>query len=371
MKFTVNKSDFEKAITPVSIIAQSKAPDSALSGIYIEVDSGLLTMYCYDIEKGIKTSIEADVHVPGRIIADTHLVQVVRSMPDGDITFSADDNQSITITSGESVFQIMGRSAQGYPAMPEIKGHTAFSISKKQIKNIINKTFFSISKSDTNPLLKGSLFTIKDNTLTVSAIDGFRFAVRKEKSSVDNPDLDIKFILPGRAQQNLLRIMDDNDENISLELGNKHLIVLMDNLYLMIRLLDGEFPFYEKFIPPYTTTAVVNRDALIDSLERVAIVNEKMYSSAKLNFVNDTLRITCETESGKVNDLISVHMEGEPKEILFNQQFLIEALKCCDNENVKIRLAQGGKGTVIKADEKDENDESSYIYLIMPVRGRS
>lgn len=370
MIFTVNKTDFEKAITPVSIIAQSKTADSSLNGIYIEASGETLTLYCYDIEKGIKTTIDAYVSNAGKIIADSQIVPIVHSMPDGEITFRSDDNNVITLSSGDSEFQIMGRDASSYPAMPEIKGHTAFSITKKQMKNIINKTIFSISKDDTNPVLKGSLFQIKDNILTVSAIDGFRFAVRKEKSTIDNPDLDIGFIIPGKAQQNLLRIMEDNDDEINLELGNKHIIMMMDNLYLMIRLLEGEFPAYEKFIPEYTTTAVVNRDRFINSLERVAIVNEKMYSSAKLSFSNDVLKISCETESGKVNDQISVHMEGDEKEILFNQQFLIEALRCCENENVLVRIAENGRGTVIKATAEDENEDAGYLYLIMPVRGR-
>ena len=178
MIFTVNKTDFEKAITPVSIIAQSKTADSSLNGIYIEASGETLTLYCYDIEKGIKTTLDAYVSNAGKIIADSQIVPIVHSMPEGEITFRSDDNNVITLSSGDSEFQIMGRDASSYPAMPEIKGHTSFSITKKQMKNIINKTIFSISKDDTNPVLKGSLFQIKDNILTVSAIDGFRFAVR-------------------------------------------------------------------------------------------------------------------------------------------------------------------------------------------------
>lgn len=372
MKFTVNKTDFEKAIVPVSIIAQSKTADSTLNGIYIEAKDNELILYCYDIEKGIKTTLEADISEPGCIISDSQIVPIVHSMPDGDIEFSSDDKNTIMLSSGDASFQIMGRDGSTYPAMPEIKGHTAFSVTKKQMKNLINKTMFSVCKDDTNPVLKGSLFSIKDNMLTVSAIDGFRFAVRREKSAVDCPDLDISFIMPGKAEQNLLRIIDDSDDEIKLELGTKHIIMNMDNLYIMIRLLEGDFPNYEKFIPEYDTTAVIDRDSLITSLERVSIVNEKMHSSAKLNFVNDILRISCETESGKVNDCIPVHMEGEPKEVLFNQVFLIEALRACENDKVLLRLAESGRGMVIKATDEaeSENADSYYIYLVMPIRGR-
>lgn len=370
MKFTVNKADFEKAITPVSIIAQSKTAESALHGIYIEASENAVILYCYDIEKGIKTSVDGFVAAEGKIIADPQIVQIIHSMPDGEITFSSDDSFVITLGCGDSVFQIMGKDAKSYPAMPEIKGHTAFALTKKQMKNLIGKTIFSAGKDDSNPLLKGSLFEISDNTLTVSAIDGFRCAVRKEKSSVDNPELNISFILPGKAQQNIVRIMDDSDEEVSLELGTKHLIMMTDGLYMMFRLIDGEFPKYERYIPEYTSTAVISRDSFITALERVSIINEKMRSSAKLHFENDVLKISCETESGKINDNIAVHMTGEPKEILFNQNFLIEALRCCENDNVEMRLSENGRAAVITSTEEDRSDDSSYIYLVMPVRGR-
>lgn len=370
MKFTVNKTDFEKAITPVSIIAQNKTKDSDLNGIYIEAKDDVVTLYCYDLEKGIKTSLESFVASSGSIIADSNIVQIVHSMPDGDITFTSDDNYAITLSCGDSVFQILGKDAMTYPAIPEIKGHTAFSISKKQIKNLITKTVFSLSKDDTNPILNGSFFEIKNNTLTVSAIDGYRCAVRSEKSSVDNPDLNISFIIPGRAQMNLLKIMEDNDEEIQLELGNKHLIMYMDNLYFSVRLIEGDFPKYEKFIPEYTTTAVVSRDSFIDCLERVAIINSNLKSSARLVFSNDTLKVSCETESGKVSDTIPVHMDGDEKDILFNQNFILEALRCCENDNVLIRLSDSGRGTVITSTKEDTSEDSSYLYLIMPKRGR-
>ena len=160
MKFTVNKSDLVKAIVPVSIIAQSKTQDSTLNGVYIEAKNDVVTLYCYDLEKGIKTDIEAFVAADGNIIADSQIVQIIHSMPDGEITVSSDDNYVITVSCGESVIQILGKDAQSYPSMPDIKGHTAFSITKKQMKNLINKTMFSLSKDDTNPLLKGLTYFV-------------------------------------------------------------------------------------------------------------------------------------------------------------------------------------------------------------------
>ena len=132
MIFTVDKSAFEKAVTPVSIIAQSKAAESNAGGIFIEAKGDTLTLYCYDIEKGIKTTVSADVEKEGKIIADTQIVPIIHSLPEGEVRIEVDDNYIMRITSGDADFQILGRSGDVYPSMPEVKGYSSFRLSRKQ-----------------------------------------------------------------------------------------------------------------------------------------------------------------------------------------------------------------------------------------------
>ncbi len=370
MIFTVDKSAFEKAVTPVSIIASSKAAESSMGGIFIEAKGDTLTLYCYDIEKGIKTTVKADIEKEGRIISDVQLVPIIHSLPEGEITITVDDNYIMRITAGDADFQILGRSGEAYPSMPEVKGYSSFKLSRKQLRAMINKTLFAVSTDDTKPILKGSLFNVTSENITISAIDGFRVSVRGESSKSENPELNISFIMPGRAQQNLLRLMDDSDEDIVCELSNKHIIFIIDNLFILIRLLEGDFPDYKKYLPVHDTSAVVDRLSLIASLERVALINDKLKASARLNFANDQLKISCETDKGKINDLIPVYMEGDAIEVNFNQNYLIDALKACDDEKVLMKIASRGKGLVIVPRDEDKKDDSSYLQLVMPVRSR-
>ena len=235
---------------------------------------------------------------------------------------------------------------------------------------MISRTIFAVSNDDTKPVLKGSLFNVNSENITISAIDGFRVAVRSEKSESENHELDIKFIMPGKAQQNLIRLIDDSDEDIVCELSNKHIIFTLNNLFILIRLLEGDFPDYTKYVPQPDATAEVDRLSLIACLERVALINDKLKASARLKFSNDQLKISCETENGKINDLLPVYMEGEPIEVNFNQNYLIDALKACDNEKVHMRIASKGRGLVIVPREEDKKEESTYLQLVMPVRSR-
>ena len=210
MKFTAEKKVIEKTILPVSIVSQNKSSEASNDGIFIKAENDNVDFFCYDLEKGIKTNMEAFVAAPGSIVSDSQLVPIIHSMPDGEITISSDDNFIITISCGETQVQILGKDSEKYPDMPQVKGDISFTLTQKQLRNLITKTCFSLSKDDSNPLLRGSYFEIKENILTVSSIDGFRCAVRTEKSMTECPNVDITFILPGKAQTNLLKIQEEN-----------------------------------------------------------------------------------------------------------------------------------------------------------------
>ena len=147
-------------------------------------------------------------------------------------------------------------------------------------------------------------------------------------------------------------------------------MLILNNLFILIRLLEGDFPDYTKYVPEYDTTAVVDRVSLIASLERVALINDKLRASARLNFSNDQLRISCETEKGKISDLIPVYMNGDAIEVNFNQNYLIDALKACDDDMVEMRIASRGKGLVIVPRGEDKKEDAGYLQLVMPVRSR-
>lgn len=368
MIFTVDRNKFERAITPVSIVSQNKAPESKHSGILLEAKEGELTFYCYDVEKGIRTTVEADVESEGRIIVDPQIVPIIHSLPSGEIRIETDENFIIKLTSGEADFQILGRNGDTYPEMPRIKGFSKFKMTKKQFGSIINRTCFAVSKDESKPILRGSKFYVTSEKISVSAIDGFRVAVRNEKSESENPDLRISFIMPGKAQMSVLKLMDDSDEELYFELSNKHMIIKVDGMFMLFRLLEGEFPEYKRYLPEYVSTAEIDRASLISSLERVALINDKLKASARLIFSKGQLKINCETDKGKINDLIPCNVEGKDLEIHFNQNYLIDALKACDDDYVFLKIAEKGKGMVIEPRAEDVKEESGYLQLVMPVR---
>lgn len=372
MKFTADKKMLEKSITPVCLGVAPKNTDPLLEGIYLEAHDGLLTMCSYDREKGIRTTLEAEIEKEGKIVLDAQKTSaIIHSLPDGPVTFESDENLVLRIITDEADFQISGKDASNYPGLPDVKGDLNYTLQQNKLRAMINKTLFSVSQDDSKPIYTGSLFEINGNSLRITALDGFRVSMRREEGLTERDDLDLHFIMPGKAQNDLLRLISDSDQPVSVNMARKHIIFTFDNIYFITRLLDGEFLDYKKKIPPQrTVVARINTDRFIDSIERAAlIIDEKIKSSIKLNFNESCVNVSVATMLGKFKDEFSYEeIVSGSLEIGFNHKILLEALRAVNEEYITVTLSHNLGPMIITPDEKSEGDPDRFLYMILPVQ---
>ena len=372
MKFTADKKMLEKSIAPVCLGVAPKNTDPILEGIYIEAKDGILTMCSYDREKGIRTTLEADVEREGKIVVDAQKTSaIIHSLPDGPVTIEADENLIMRIVTDEADFQISGKDATNYPGLPDVRGDIDYTLQQNKIRAMINKTLFAVSQDDSKPIYTGSLFEIKGNSMRITALDGFRVSMRCDEGLTERDDLDLRFIMPGKAQSDLLRLISDSDRPISVNMARKHIIFTFDNVYFITRLLDGEFLDYKKKIPPQRTIgARINTARFIDSIERAAlIIDERIKSSIKLTFENSVLNISVATMLGKFKDEFVYEESVEGKlEIGFNHKILLEALRAINEEYITVTLSHNLGPMIITPDEKSEGNPDRFLYMILPVQ---
>ncbi len=374
MKFTADKKLLEKSITPVALGVAPKNTDPLLEGIYLEVKDGVLIMCSYDREKGIRTKLAVDMESEGKIVVDAQKTSaIIHSLPNGPVTIETDENLIMKIYTDEADFQISGKDATNYPGLPDVVGELDFTLQQNKIRNMINKTLFAVSTDDSKPLYTGSLFEIKGNLMRITALDGFRISMREEEGLTERDDLDLRFIMPGKAQNDLLRLIDDSEQPISVSMARKHIIFTFDNIYYITRLLDGEFLDYKKKIPSHTEIkAKINTSRFINSIERAAlIIDEKIKSSIKLNFADGAVNISCNTMLGKFKDEFSIDMEGTSMEIGFNHKILIDALRACGEEKISVSLSHNLGPMIITPEEGSEGNPERFLYLILPVQLKS
>ena len=372
MKFTADKKMLEKSIGPVCLGVAPKNTDPILEGIYIEAKDGTLTMCSYDREKGIRTTLDAEIEREGKIVVDAQkTAAIIHSLPDGLVTVEADENLIMKIITDEADFQISGKDATNYPGLPDVKGDLNYTLQQNKIRSMINKTLFAVSQDDSKPIYTGSLFEISGNTMRITALDGFRVSMRCDEGLTERDDLDLRFIMPGKAQSDLLRLISDSDRPISVNMARKHIIFTFDNVYFITRLLDGEFLDYKKKIPPQRTVeARINTARFIDSIERAAlIIDERIKSSIKLSFADSNLNISVATMLGKFKDEFSYEESFEGKlDIGFNHKILLDALRAINEEYITVSLSHNLGPMIITPDAKSEGNPDRFLYMILPVQ---
>ncbi|MBO4453033.1 MAG: DNA polymerase III subunit beta, partial [Clostridia bacterium] len=241
---------------------------------------------------------------------------------------------------------------------------------RKLMKDIINSTVFAVAQNESRPILTGELFMIADRTLTVVALDNYRLALRTEKNCIFNNDNNFSFVVPGKALSDLARIIDPTDEPLTVEFTAKYIIFKLDDTVFFSRLLEGEYLDYKRALPTNNRIfATVDRLDFIECAERASLlVDEKLHTPLRCRFEDNNLNISCATQLGSADDNINIKKTGDDIEIGFNNKYLLEALRACKDEKIKVSMSSPLMSMIIEPEEPDEN--SGYTYLVLPVKLR-
>ncbi len=369
IKFVSDKKTLLSLILPAATAASNKSTLPALEGLLFTLKDDNLTVCGYDLEKGVRTSGTVVPKEDGSIIINaSKMVSIVRNFPDCDILVEADDRNMVRISGGMSDFVIHGFAHEAFPSLPELGGENSFDISRPLMKDIINSTVFAVAQSEARPILMGELFMIENRTLTVVALDNFRLALREEKNCVFNNDNRFSFVVPGKALSDLARLLDDDEEPLRVEFTAKYIIFKLGTTVFFSRLLEGEYLDYKRALPTQNRIfATIDRVSFVESAERASLlVDEKLRTPLRCKFEDGNLNISCNTQYGSVNDNLHIDKQGTDIEIGFNNRYLLDALRACKDDTIKVSLSTPLMSMVIEPAEKDEN--SNYIYLVLPCK---
>lgn len=364
-------------IDVINTVQRAIAPKTALPILEcIKIDAngdGNVVFTGNNIDICIEYNTKCTVTEGGTIaIASKMFGEIVRRLPEGDVTISVNPSNFITkIKSGSSEFNIQGIAPDEFPDAPILDEKFRFILNEGSLKKLIRKTISFVAQNEgKKPVLTGALFEIKDNSLNVVASDGHRLAVVKEeiKETVNN----YKFVVPGMTLRELIKILKDEEDSVNIIVSDR--TVLFDFGYYQVysRLLDGEFLKYDAIISAVNTINVVaEKRYIMDSLERAQLlINDDISAKSenkvpvRFNIAYDKIDVSCITGKGQVNDTVPVELDGGELIIGFNCRFLLDALSACDEEQVKMEFSAPTSGCFIRS----VNNDDSYIYMILPVR---
>lgn len=363
MKLVCKKSNLLNGVQIVYKAVPSKTTMPILECILMDATKGEITLTANDMELGIETKIEGSIIEKGIIALDAKIFfEIVRKLPDNDITIEVEPNYNTIITCEKAKFNITGKSGEDFSYLPVIEKNEAIEISQFTLKEIIRQTIFSISDNDNNKLMTGELFEIEENILKVVSLDGHRISIRKIE--LKNSYGSQKVVVPGKTLNEISKILTgEADKDVSIFFTDKHVVFEFDSTVVVSRLIEGTyFKIDQMLSSDYETKVKVNKREFLNCIDRATLlVKEGDKKPIIINVSDGSMELSIHSTIGSMNEFIDIDKQGKDIMIGFNPKFLIDALKVIDEEEIDIYMVNPKAPCFIK----DANE--NYIYLILPV----
>lgn len=363
MKFICSKAELLNGLQVVSKAVPSKTTMTILECILVDCTQGAIKLTANDMELGIETTVVGMIEEPGTIALDAKIfLEIVRKLPDSNITITSDGNFQTVITCEKAKFNISGKSGEDFSYLPEIERNDSIVVSQFTLKEVIRQTIFSIADNDNNRLMTGELFEINGDELKVVSLDGHRISIRKIQ--LKNAYTPKKVVIPGKTLNEISKILSgETDRDVSIFFTDNHVVFEFDSTTVVSRLIEGEYFRIDQMLSSdYETKVTINKKEFLSCIDRATLlVKEGEKKPIIINITDGSMELKINSAIGSMNEQIDIEKAGKDLMIGFNPRFLIDALRVIDDEQVTIYLVNPKAPCFIR------NDENSYIYLILPV----
>lgn len=363
MKFISTKTELLKSTNIAIRAVPIHTTMPILYNILITAEGPDLKFTTNDMEMGIETHVQGTVVDNGMIAINAKLFsEIIRKLPEEEVTVESDENLSVLISCGQARFSIAGQSGDDFSALPNVDREQEVSIPQTTLKNLIQQTIFSIASSENNKIMTGELFEIKGNALRVISLDGHRISIRRVLLKEETEDK--KVIVPGKTLNEISKILSgEADDPVLIYLGRNHMVFQMKETKVVTRLIDGEYFNVDQMISyDYDTAVKINRQVLLSCIDRATLfVREGDKKPIIIDITDNTLRLSIDSPIGSMDESIPVSKEGKNISIGFNPRFMLDALRAIDDDVVSLYMINAKSPCVIR------DDDGTYTYLILPV----
>jgi DNA polymerase-3 subunit beta len=369
MEIVVRKNDLLRELQFFQGIVERKNTIPILANVLMEAKGDQVSFLATDLEVALRSKCAATVTKPGALtLPAKKLFEIVKSLPETDIRISADKGGvKVAADRFDSRMQTLPR--EDFPVLPESGGTPTAMLPRAALKEMVAKTQFAITGEDTRYFLNGAQFVLRADEMNLVATDGHRLALvsvaRNGSSKTDVEEN--KAILPKKTLGELARLMSDGDGDISYERGENHLFFEVGGRLLISRMIDGQFPAYERVIPKGNDKHIeFERDRLTNAVKRVALLSNERSRAVKIQIDKGKVDITSSSpDLGEAKETLPVDYAGAAMQICFNAQYVLDFLAAVSTDVVSLELKDEVSQAVMKPVGAEGYD---YTYVIMPMR---
>ncbi len=379
MKIIFNRQEAIRATAPLMCAVSGKSTLTETEGILIEANSPTsCTLTTFDLEKGIRITLEANVVEEGSYIINAQKFnQTIKVMDSEEIILTVDSKGIATFESGRSSHKTGSLPAANFPEIPFLTSEKGFTVKQATLRKMLLKVSYAMGVNDPRPVLNGCYVRTVGGKLSLVACDTFKLAVcscETEFGKLQNASsTEFSFILPVKSVNELVKLLsDDEDEVATVYMSYKNIVIHMGEIIFFSRLINGEYLDYDRvIIKNHKMFVTLDKDRLLSALERASLITEEkitgnMRPNVKLEINDDVMKVSAVSTAGSIYDEVPVEHEGEDIFISFKNRFLMDSVRACTADRIKISLSS--KLMSINIEPADENEGIKELFMLLPVR---
>jgi len=370
MELVVRKNDLLRELQLFQGIVERKNTIPILANVLMEAKGDEVRFLATDLEVGLRSKCNASVAKSGSLtLPAKKFYEIIKALPETDIRI-AEDKGGVKVAADRFDSRMQTLPREDFPTLPESgAGAPSATLPRSALKEMVAKTQFAITGEDTRYFLNGALFVLRPDSMTLVATDGHRLALvtvpRDGKGKTDADE--IRAILPKKTLGELSRLLMEGDGDIAYERGENHLFFHVGDRLLISRMIDGQFPAYERVIPKGNDKRIeFERDRLTNAVKRVALLSNERSRAVKIQIDKGKVDITSSSpDLGEAKETLTVEYSGAPMQICFNAQYVLDFLSAVSTDLVSLELKDEVSQALMKPVGAEGYD---YTYVIMPMR---
>jgi DNA polymerase-3 subunit beta len=368
MKFSSKQSDLQLALQQLSKVTPTRSTLPILGAVLVSAEGDRLNLRATDLEISQVIYIPASVKAEGSVaVQHRTLLDITSEMPEGDIEVEVDDDRKVQINTSFGSYSIMGKPVEEFPSLPDVDNTQSIKMPAAILKRVIEKTAFATSRDELKPSLMGVLFQFHEDGFRAVATDGHRL-VKHFRTDLQGDGYQGDNILPVKFL-NILQNYLNGDEEITLKIGDNHIVMEGEEAILYTRIIDERFPDYDSVFPKDNDKNLqVNRDELASALRRVSIFSNKTTHQIALRLSTEGLEITTEDVEtvSTAREELKCEYEGDPLVVGYNSNYLRDLITHIDGSTVLMEFRTPVSAAVIYPQEQHKDEVLSM--LLMPIR---
>ncbi len=366
MQIKIDSAEFKNCLEHVEKILPTRSTMPVINNIYFDISPGSLIIAATNLEMYIRVSMSYNGDESGKILLPPKIVDIMRYFPTPEVTINVNwDNKRIEFLGGQAQFHLFGSDPEDFPTSfgQENGSGQAIAIELGLLKKMLRMVVFAASTEETRPAFNGMLISLEGGTLTFTASDTYRLAVKKTVNKQWDGQ-EFRLLVPARTLREFLRIANDSQLPVELTFNKSILSFEFGNIYFATRLLEEKYPDVSGVIPKeYKTRIIVDRKLLEETVARANLLAEGKNQAVHFAIRAEELEIKASGQEGRMEEILPVEREGDLLELFVNSRYILDLIKQLDEEKVSIDFHGDGGPLIFRMPGRQD-----YLYLALPIK---